>query len=806
MLAVGHVVLVDVDGNLAILAAGRVGHRSKVELFLIVEIIGVDGLHDALDFLVGQLRHVVDERAAVLRLARVDGIGLRGVRAAVLFEARAVVLALPPQQILGAHAGGGTGGAGEHEHVVQEVDLGVTRVGTVLHLHRVHRVVVVVPQHRRVLGAHVQIPLEIRLDEGGAQHVLRALGALTARLYLGGLHARLLHAVSVGIVNVLVAQKRRGAGVVRHGAHKAHLAFHGLGARAQLVLVLGGFALVAHVPGARKARGQRTVFGVGHLLGGVPAHLAVDLLTEVVGVQRVGVREVGQALMVVLELHALELVLLPLGGIDGLHRALLVEVQIRDIETEDNGIVARLFQAEQLVAAAHEAVGVAVVGLQGKPHLLARLNHVGVQLAVHRRAAAHVQVGVQVVVGKHFHRGERRGHRPPLVREQRRTGLRGEQQRGCHLRVLAVARGRLVSFLGRRLVGGLVSRLVGRRIVGGRGLGRRLIGRLLDVRVGRSQRVARLSQKAGGLGLRRLGGLGGLFGFLLGLFLGIGHKLEAHFLSRERRARFHALGIHHAGGTLARSHLHVEHRRHRVGRVALLREGHSLLGKGGSHVQRAALAGVDGAVLAGAGQLDAVIGGHGVGDGLAAQGLQGGGLRRIDGGDLLVGEARNVQHDDAALAGHAHKGVLLAGFVGGVHGVLGGIGLGLAVLVHLIGHEDLGRHAHGTRGVHREGRTQGEGGGIRCILGNLVAHEVGQVADTIARARAGHSRARRRGGELRRSVITLVDESVGAGSTALQVAVDGLRGLGLVAGLPSDRCSGSEGMDFVSIVYGYGRA
>ena len=494
--------------------------------------------------------------------------------------------------------------------------------------------------------------------------------------------------------------------------------------------------------------------------------------------------------MVVLELHALELVLLPLGGIDGLHRALLVEVQVRDVETEDNGIVARLFQAEQLVAAAHEAVGVAVVGLQGKPHLLARLNHVGVQLAVHRRAAAHVQVGVQVVVGEHFHRGERRSHRPPLVREQRRTGLRGEQQRGCHLRVLAVARGRLVDG----------------RLVGGRGLGRRLIGRLLDVRIGRSQRVARFSQKTGGLGFRRLGGLGGLFGFLLGLFLGIGHKLEAHFLSCERRARFHALGIHHAGRALARSHLHVEHRRHRVGRVALLREGHRLLGKGGSHVQRAALAGVDGPVLAGAGQLDAVIGGHGVGDGLAAQGLQGGGLRGIDGGDLLVGEARNVQHDDAALAGHTHKGVLLAGFVGGVHGVLGGIGLGLAVLVHLIGHEDLGRHAHGTRGVHREGRTQSEGRGIRRVLGNLVAHEVGQVADTIARARAGHSRARRRGGELRRSVITLVDESVGAGSAALQVAVDGLRGLGLVVGLPSDRCSGSEGMDFVSIVYGYGRA
>ena len=187
------------------------------------------------------------------------------------------------------------------------------------------------------------------------------------------------------------------------------------------------------------------------------------------------------------------------------------------------------------------------------------------------------------------------------------------------------------------------------------------------------------------------------------------------------------------------------------------------------------------------------------------QGLQSRGLRGVDGGDLLVGEACDVQHDDAALAGHAHKGVLLAGFVGGVHGVLGGIGLGLAVLVHLIGHEDLGRHAHGTRGVHREGRAQSEGRCIRCILGNLVAHEVGQVADTIARARAGHSRARRRGGELRRSVITLVDEGVGAGSAALQVAVDGLRGLGLVAGLPSDRCSGSEGMDFVSIYYGYGR-
>ena len=40
MLAVGHIILVDVDGNLAILAAGGVGHRSKVELFLIVEIIG----------------------------------------------------------------------------------------------------------------------------------------------------------------------------------------------------------------------------------------------------------------------------------------------------------------------------------------------------------------------------------------------------------------------------------------------------------------------------------------------------------------------------------------------------------------------------------------------------------------------------------------------------------------------------------------------------------------------------------------------------------------------------------------------
>lgn len=125
--------------------------------------------------------------------------------------------------------------------------------------------------------------------EGGAQHVLGAVGALTARFHLSRLIAHFLGAVGIGKRLVLVAEQNSSTGVVGHGAHETYLARQGESARMQLVQFVA-CTLVTHVPRAGKALGNESVLVVGHFLHGIPV-LAV--LGEVVAINGIGIGEVG---------------------------------------------------------------------------------------------------------------------------------------------------------------------------------------------------------------------------------------------------------------------------------------------------------------------------------------------------------------------------------------------------------------------------------------------------------------------------------------------------------------------------------
>jgi len=285
MLAVGHLRLVDVNGDLSWLATGGIGHLGQIEVGHIREIDHIN----LTDLLISQLRDIVDEGTALFGLANVGGTGVIVLHAGILAERDAAISALPREQILGTNAGGRAGSRIEHEHVVDEVDFGIARVGDVFHAHLVHGVVVAIPKHRRVQGGIDEFPLQVRLDEGGAQHVLGTVGALTARFHLSRLITHFLGAVGIGKRLVLVAEQNSSTSVVGHRAHETYLARQGESARMQLVQFVA-CALVAHVPRAGKALGNESVLVVGHFLHGIPV-LAV--LGEVVAIDGIGIGEVG---------------------------------------------------------------------------------------------------------------------------------------------------------------------------------------------------------------------------------------------------------------------------------------------------------------------------------------------------------------------------------------------------------------------------------------------------------------------------------------------------------------------------------
>ena len=203
MLAVGHLRLVDVNGDLSWLATGGIGHLGQIEVGHIREIDHIN----LTDLLISQLRDIVDEGTALFGLANVGGTGVIVLHAGILAERDAAISALPREQILGTNAGGRAGSRIEHEHVVDEVDFGIARVGDVFHAHLVHGVVVAIPKHRRVQGGIDEFPLQVRLDEGGAQHVLGTVGALTARFHLSRLITHFFGAVGIGKRLVLVAEQ-----------------------------------------------------------------------------------------------------------------------------------------------------------------------------------------------------------------------------------------------------------------------------------------------------------------------------------------------------------------------------------------------------------------------------------------------------------------------------------------------------------------------------------------------------------------------------------------------------------------------
>ena len=784
VLAVGHLRLVDVNGDLSWLATGGIRHLSQIEVGHIREIDHVD----LANLLIGQLRDIVDEGTALFGLANVGGTGVIVLHVGILAERDTAISALPSKQILGANASGGTGCCIEHEHVIDEVDLGVAGVGDVLHAHLVHGVVVAIPKHRCVHGGIDEFPLQVRLDEGGAQHVLGAVGALTARFHFRRLIAHFLGAVGVGKGLVLVAEQDGGAGIVRHGTHKAHLARQGQRARMQLVQFVAR-ALVPYVPGAGKALRNESVLVVGHFLDGIPV-LAV--LGKVVAIDGIGIGEVGQALMIVAELEVwrlgLGVLLLPFGGVQGFHGAFVIEVEIGDIQLEDNGGLAAIFHLVD-VGLAQKSALIGGIRLQGHVYLLARFDHHRVGGAIHGRAVADMQIGIEIGVGEFLHLlvGERL--------DGRRRGGAGGQERGARRRRQQLDGG---GFRVQGVIlagGGGFIRLVGRGEVVGfhRVVGARLAAcgpfafhpfRALGVVIGLG------GGQAGQAGQSRSSGCG-CFGLLVGEIGVTGLD------SGEDGTVGHALGHHHVVAGGHRRNLSIESSGHRRRLSGALLEGNGGLVIGSGHIQRAALAGLDGALAAAAGQLDTAVSGDGVRQRFKAKRFDGGSFHRIDGGDLLVGKTGYVQHDDAAFTGHANEGVALARLLARIDNAFCSVTLGLIALAHLEGHDRFHRHRSASFGVGGVQRAQGDSRHGWSLLGHLVADKMGQVALSCAVSRARHGSGDQRGRHRRRRVIRLIREDNRAGSSTLHVAILWLR-----RRLALDRFS-SEGVILVSVVYGY---
>ena len=484
--------------------------------------------------------------------------------------------------------------------------------------------------------------------------------------------------------------------------------------------------------------------------------------------------------MIVAELEVwrlgLSVLLLPFGGVQGFHGAFVVEVEIRDIQPEDNGGLAAIFHLVD-IGLAQESALIGGIRLQGHVYLLARFDHHRVGGAVHGRAVADMQIWIEIGVGELLHllvgkgRDARGGEQ--TARQEARALGGCKQLEGGGFRVQGVV-----------LAGG--GGLVGGGVVA---FGLVAFHAFLPFRAFQARRIV-VRRDGRQTGQRRAGGSG-----RLGLF--VGEVGVAGLDGDEGGVVGKALGENHVVAGGHRGNLGIEDRRYGRGLIGALLEGNGGLLVGGGHVQGAARAGLDGALAAVAGQLNATVGGHGVRQRFEAERLDGRGFHRVDGGDLLVGEIGHVQHDDAAAAGHADEGVVLAGLLARVDNALRKVLLGLVGIAHLEGHDLLSRHRTTSLGVGGIQGAQGDGGHGRGLLGHLVADEMGQVALARAVGGAWHRGGGHRGRHRRRRVIRLIREDNRAGSSTLHVAILWLR-----RRLALDRFS-SEGMILVSVVYGY---
>ena len=491
--------------------------------------------------------------------------------------------------------------------------------------------------------------------------------------------------------------------------------------------------------------------------------------------------------MIIAELEVwrlgLGVLLLPFGGVQGFHGAFVVEVEIRDIQPEDNGGLAAIFHLVD-IGLAQESALIGGIRLQGHVYLLARFDHHRVGGAVHGRAVADMQIRIEIGVGELLHLlvGERL--------DGRRRGGAGGQERGARRRRQQLDGGGF-RVQGVILAGG-----------GGFGLGRGgVVGgwlvvfglvafyafhpfRALGVVIGLG------GGQAGQAGQSRSSGCG-CFGLLVGEIGVTGLD------SGEDGTVGHALGHHHVVAGGHRRNLSIESSGHRRRLSGALLEGNGGLVIGSGHIQRAALAGLDGALAAAAGQLDTAVSGDGVRQRFKAKRFDGGSFHRIDGGDLLVGKTGYVQHDDAAFTGHANEGVALARLLARIDNAFCSVTLGLIALAHLEGHDRFHRHRSASFGVGGVQRAQGDSRHGWSLFGHLVADKMGQVALSCAVSRARHGSGDQRGRHRRRRVIRLIREDNRAGSSTLHVAILWLR-----RRLALDRFS-SEGVILVSVVYGY---
>jgi len=496
--------------------------------------------------------------------------------------------------------------------------------------------------------------------------------------------------------------------------------------------------------------------------------------------------------MIVAELEVwrlgLSVLLLPFGGVQGFHGAFVVEVEIRDIQPEDNGGLAAVFHLVD-IGLAQESALIGGIRLQGHVYLLARFDHHRVGGAVHGRAVADMQIRIEIGVGELLHLlvGERL--------DGRRRGGAGGQERGARRRCQQLDGG---GFRVQGVIlagGGDFIRLVGRGEVVGfhRVVGARLAAcgpfafhpfRALGVVIGLG------GGQAGQAGQSRSSGCG-CFGLLVGEIGVTGLD------SGEDGTVGHALGHYHVVAGGHRRNLSIESSGHRRRLSGALLEGNGGLVIGSGHIQRAALAGLDGALAAAAGQLDTAVSGDGVRQRFKAKRFDGGSFHRIDGGDLLVGKTGYVQHDDAAFTGHANEGVALARLLARIDNAFCSVTLELIALAHLEGHDRFHRHRSAPFGVGGVQRAQGDSRHGWSLLGHLVADKMGQVALSCAVSRARHGSGDQRGRHRRRRVIRLIREDNRAGSSTLHVAILWLR-----RRLALDRFS-SEGVILVSVVYGY---
>ena len=148
VLAVGHVLLSVVQGDLTRATAGAVGQRRQTQIVGVGEVVYVQRGN----LVIAQGGHVVNEDTARLGLADVLGLRIADVHVGVHLVGFGILdvlagglVVFQGKGVVRAQAGRRAVGRVEAEHVVHEVDLGLASFRDVLHCHLPHGIVVVVP-------------------------------------------------------------------------------------------------------------------------------------------------------------------------------------------------------------------------------------------------------------------------------------------------------------------------------------------------------------------------------------------------------------------------------------------------------------------------------------------------------------------------------------------------------------------------------------------------------------------------------------------------------------------------------------